>query len=77
MIFSKTAWLVKAKFHVEPPWEGGKKVYFNGPGHMTKMTAMPIYGKNLQKYTPTETKSYEHEAWHGELCTQFLQSLYK
>ena len=21
----------------------------NGPGHMTKMAAMPIYGKNLEK----------------------------
>ena len=30
-------------------WEGGKKVCINGPGHMTKMAAMPIYGKNLKK----------------------------
>ena len=29
-------------------WEGGKKIYINGPGCMTKMAAMPIYGKNLQ-----------------------------
>ena len=44
-IFSKTAWPIKAKFYVEPPWEGGKKVYMyiNGPGHVTKMAAMPIY----------------------------------
>ena len=28
-------------------WEGGTKVYINGPGHMTKMAAMPIYGKNF------------------------------
>ena len=33
--------------YVKPPWEGGTKVYINGPGHMTKMAAMPIYGKNL------------------------------
>ena len=26
-----------------------KKVYVNGPGHMTKMATMPIYIKNLQK----------------------------
>ena len=32
---SKTTWPIKAKFHVEPPWEGGKKVYINGTGHMT------------------------------------------
>ena len=44
---SETALLIKAKFYVEPPWEGGTKVYINGPGHMTKMAAMPIYNKNL------------------------------
>ena len=27
--------------------EGETKVYKNGPGHMTKMAAMPIYGKNF------------------------------
>ena len=36
-----------------PPLEGGKKVYINCPGHMTKMAAMHIYGKNLQKSSPT------------------------
>ena len=36
---------IEAKFHVEPPWDGGT-TYSNGPGHMTKMAAMPIYGKN-------------------------------
>ena len=44
---SEAAWPVKAKFYVEPPWEGGTKVYINGPGHMTKLASMPIYGKNL------------------------------
>ena len=51
---SETAWPIKAKFYVEPPWEGGKKVYINGLGHMTKMAAMPIYGKNLKKSSPLE-----------------------
>ena len=44
---SETALPIKAKFYVEPPWEGGTKVYINGPGHMTKMATMTIYGKNL------------------------------
>ena len=44
---SETALPIKAKFYVKSPWEGGTKVYINGPGHMTKMAAMPIYGKNL------------------------------
>ena len=29
---SETAWPIKAKFYVEPPWEGGTKVCINGPG---------------------------------------------
>ena len=48
---SETPWPIKAKFYVEPPWEGGTKVCINGPSHMTKMAAMPIYGKNLKKST--------------------------
>ena len=34
-IYSETAWPIKAKFHVESPWEGGRKVHTNGPSHMT------------------------------------------
>ena len=30
---------------MEHPWEGGKKVYINGKGHMTKMAAMAINRK--------------------------------
>ena len=51
---SGTAWPIKTKFYVEPPWEGGTKVYINGPGHMTKKAAMPIYGKNLKKSSSPE-----------------------
>ena len=51
---SETALPIKAKFFVDPPWEGGTKVYINGPGHMTKMAAMHIYGKKLQKSSSPE-----------------------
>ena len=44
---SVTTGLFEAKFHMEPPWDGETKVCSNGLGHMTKMAAMPIYGKNL------------------------------
>ena len=33
-LLSETACPIKAKFYVEPSWEGGTKVYINGPGHM-------------------------------------------
>ena len=49
IVSSETAWPIKAKFYVEPPWEGETKVNINGPGHMTKMAARPIYGKNPSK----------------------------
>ena len=48
-VFSETAGSIEAKFHVEPPWDGGTKVCSRGPGHMTKMPAMPIYGENPSK----------------------------
>ena len=48
---SETAWPIKPKFYVEPPWEGGTKVYINYPGHMTKMAAMPIY-RTFSKKAP-------------------------
>ena len=32
---------------------GKRKFHHNGLGHMTKMAAMPIYGKNIKKsYSP-------------------------
>ena len=34
---------------MEHPWEGGKKVYINGQGHMTKMAAMAINRKKNRK----------------------------
>ena len=39
---------IEAKFHMEPQWDGGTKVCSSGPGHMTKVAAMPIYGKNMK-----------------------------
>ena len=69
---SETAWPIKAKFYVEPPWEGGTNFYINGPGHMTKMAAMPIYGKNLKNLLLQNQKSYDLETWHIASGTQAL-----
>ena len=39
---------IEDKFQVDSPWDGGMKVCSNGPGHMTKMAIMSIYGKNMK-----------------------------
>ena len=44
------AWPIKAKFYMKHLWEGGINVFINNLGHMTKMAAMPIYGKNPSKF---------------------------
>ena len=49
IFISETAWSIEAKFYVEPPWVGGTKFCSRHLGHMTKMAATPIYGKNPPK----------------------------
>ena len=56
--FLETAWPIEAKFYLEPPWDGGTKVWSNGLYHMTKLAAMPIYGKNLKKSSSLEPKGW-------------------
>ena len=46
IFFSETTWPIKAQFYRKHLWEGGINVFINNPGHMTKMAAMPIYGKD-------------------------------
>ena len=48
IFFSETAGPIKAKFYVEPPWVGGT-IFLQHLGHMTKIAATPIYGKNPSK----------------------------
>ena len=63
---SETTGLIEVKFHMDSPWDGGTKVCSNGPGHITKMTAMPIYGKNL-KYLLRNQKVGDPETWYAAL----------
>ena len=74
---SETAWPIKAKFYEEPPWQGGTKVCINGPGHMTKMAAMPIYTKNLKNLLLQNQRADFHETWYVALGTPAHHSLYK
>ena len=52
----ETARPIAAKFHVDYPWDGETEICSNGPGHMTKMAAIPIYGKNIKKSSSLEPK---------------------
>ena len=64
------------KLHMEHPWEGGKKVYINGQGHMTKMAAMAINRKTFKNLFQNQ-KVYDFETWHEASGNGALQSLYK
>ena len=50
IFFSETTWPVKAQYYRKHLWEGEINMFINNPGHMTKMAAMPIYGKNPLKF---------------------------
>ena len=57
-ISSKTTGPIEAKFHNGASLGRGYKNLLNGAGHMTKMAAMSIYGKNLKKKSSSpESKS--------------------
>ena len=51
---SETPRPISFKFHMQSPGAGEKTVYIFHPGHMTKMAAMPIYGRNIKKSCSSE-----------------------
>ena len=61
---------------MESPWDGGTKVCSKGPGHMTKMAAMPIYGKNLKNLLWNQ-KVDDLETWYAASGAQVLPNLFK
>ena len=67
-----TARPIETKFHVKPPWDRWTKVCSNGPGHMTKMAAMPIYGKNLNNDRIWNQQADDLESWYAALGTHVL-----
>ena len=78
-ISSETAWPLNINFHMELPWDEGKKACSNGPGHMTKMAAILKYGKNLKKSSSPEPKG--RWPWNLVCCigcsstTKFVQMM--
>ena len=53
-------------------WDGGMKVCSNGPGHMTKMATMPIYGKNLKNNLLRNRKADDLESWSNLVPYAFV-----
>ena len=51
-------------------------MYINDLGHITKMAAMPIYGKTLQKSSSLKPIDF-HEAWREASMAKVLQCIYK
>ena len=52
-------------------------MYINNLGHMTKMAAMPIYGKKpLNNLLQNRLTDFE-ETWHEALMAKVLQCIYK
>ena len=56
ILSSETTGPIETKCHVESTYDGETNVYSYGLGHMTNMTAMPIYSKNRQKISFSRTK---------------------
>ena len=61
--FSKTTGPIIAKFYVEPLWVGGTKVCSRHLGHMSKMAAKPIYGKNFKNLLRNQWIDF-NETWY-------------
>ena len=61
---------------MESPRDGGTEVYQNGPGHMTKMAPMPIYGKNIKKSSPEPKGWWPWKLVYRIGCSSTPQPLY-
>ena len=54
LVFLKNSGAIWNKDQMKAGGRIGMKIYTNEVGHMTKMAAMPIYGKNLKKSSSPE-----------------------
>ena len=78
IFFSETALPIKAKFYVEPPWVGGKIFCSRHLGHMNKMAARLIYGKNPFKNLLLQNRRADfHETWYVASGTPAHHCLFK
>ena len=62
---------------MEPLWDGGTKDCSNGPGHMTKIATMPIYGKTFKYLLLKNQKVNDLETWYAASSARVLPNLFK
>ena len=75
---SETSEPIEAKFHNAASLGWRNKSLLNGPGHMTKMAAMPISGKILKKNLLLQNpKADDLETWYAALGARVLSRLFK
>ena len=68
---------IEAKYHVEPQWDRGTKICSNGLGPLTKIAAMPIYGKNMKNSSSWNQNADDLESLYSASGTQVLPCLFK
>ena len=56
-------------------WDGGTKDCSNGPGYMTKMATMPIFGKTFKNLW--NQKADDLETWYAASGALVLPNLFK
>ena len=56
IVFSQTISPIELKFHVKTPYDKLAKIYTKYFGHMVKMAATPIFGKNFLKIFFSRTR---------------------
>ena len=75
--FYKTAMPVSIWFHMQPCDNGGTKFCSNVPDHLTKITAMPKYSKNLKNLIFQKRWADCLETWYVASSNCVLPSLFK
>ena len=77
MVFSETKRPNELKFHMKTPCDRLAKLGTKYYGHVTKMTAMPIYGKNPLKHLLQKQKASDPRSWYIALGMWDLPSSFK
>ena len=73
----ETARPIDTKFHVDPPWDGERKVCSNGSGHMTRWLPCPYVVKTWKILLLCNQKANDLESWYAASGTWVLPNVFK